>query len=445
MNRISLKSSLLAAAGAAVLATAPGAAMAKDLVIHAGRLFDGLSRAPRAQMSILIKDDRIAAVEPGFVTPAGAEVIDLSAATVLPGLIDAHTHLTSLSRSGNGVAKAVTYGPLDMALAATVNSRKVLEAGFTTVRDVGGLFGTDIALKAAIDRGSVVGPRMWVAGEAIGPTGGHNDWSSGYAADVRRDQWGAGIADGPDAVAALVRKEHKLGATVIKILPSGGVVSQKDDPKANLMMEAEIKAAVDTAHAIGLKVAAHAHGKPSMDLAVKLGVDSIEHGTYGDAETWKLMKQHGTYLLPTLLTTTQLSETARTHPEALNPSTVAKILALDKEASPVDKVTGAYKAGVRIGFGSDTGQGANGREFALMVKAGMTPGDALMAVSQTNAALLGSPDIGAIQAGRYADVVAVAEDPLKDITTMERVQFVMKGGVIYKQDGKPVPTLLVNP
>jgi imidazolonepropionase-like amidohydrolase len=439
-----LRAWILAAAAAAAAASAGGAS-AREVVIHAGQMFDGLSRRMQPQMSILIKDDRIVAVQTGFVSPPGAEVVDLSTKTVLPGLIDAHTHLTSLSRSGNGVAKMVTYGPLDTVLQATVNSRKVLLGGVTTVRDVGSLFGTDVALKTAIDRGEVVGPRMWVAGEAIGPTGGHNDWSSGFAPDMHRDEWGAGIANGPDAVAALARKEKKLGATVIKILPSGGVISQGDDPKANLMTEAEIKAAVDTAHAMELKIAAHAHGKTSIDLATRLGVDSIEHGTFGDAESWKLMVAHGTYFNPTLLTTRLLIDTAHSHPEALNPSTLKKILAFEQLNLDKSKVMGAYKAGVKIGVGSDTGQGLDAREWTLLVEAGMAPMDVLMAGSQTNAAMIGSSDIGAIQAGRYADIVAVDGDPLKDMSTVEHVQFVMKGGVIYKQGGREVATELVNP
>jgi imidazolonepropionase-like amidohydrolase len=427
-------------AGAAlVLATG---AQAQDRVIHAGHLFDGEKRTLQGPSSILIHDDRIVSIQPGFVTPQGAEVIDLSTETVLPGLIDAHTHVTSLSRSGNGIAKTMTYSPLDVVLAATVNVHAILESGITTVRDVGSLYGSDIALKAAIERGEVIGPRMWVAGEAIGPTGGHNDWSHGLASDVSRPEFGAGIADGPDAVVALVRKEHKLGATVIKIMPSGGVVSQGDDPKAQLMSNAEIKAAVETAHAMGLKVAAHAHGKEAIDNAARLGVDSIEHGTYGDAETWGILKAHGTYFLPTLLTSQLLYDTAKRHPEALNPSTVQKVLAMGTGDA---KLTAAYKAGVKIAMGSDTGLGENVREAALMAKAGMAPADVLMAATANGADLIGSGDIGKIVAGRYADIVAVAGDPLADVSQLEHVDFVMKGGVVFKKGGVEQVVKLVNP
>jgi len=243
-------------------------------------------------------------------------------------------------------------------------------------------------------------------------------------------------------VTALARKEHKLGATVIKIMPSGGVVSSGDDPKAKLMSDAEIKAAAETAHAMGLKLAAHGHGKAAIDAAVRLGADSIEHGTFGDAESWALMKARGTFFVATLLTTQKLYETATTRPEALSPSTVQKVLAMGTGS---EKLTKAYRAGVRIALGSDTGAGENLKEAALMVKAGMTPIDVLMAATATNAELIGSTDIGRIAAGRFADIVAVKGDPFADITELERVDFVMKGGVIYKQGGVEQPVTLINP
>ena len=425
------------------LAQTPGPAPTpKVTAIHAGHLIDGLSARPQSQVTILVRDDRITAVEPGFVSPPGAEVIDLSNATVLPGLIDGHTHVTSLRRTGNGIAKSVTYSPLDMALAATVNAEAILRSGVTTVRDLGGNYGTDIALKKAIELGEVAGPRMWVAGEAIGPTGGHTDWSHGYAEDMSRRDWGAGLADGPDAVTRLARTQHKLGVDIIKIMPSGGVVSQGDDPKAQLMTEAEIKAAIETAQAMGMKVAAHGHGKDAIDIAVRLGASSIEHGTYADDESWRLMKANGTYFVPTLLTTQRLYELAQRSPEALNPSTVAKVLAMGPSLT---KLTRAHDAGVKIAFGSDTGLGENLQEAALMVEAGMTPAEVILAATANAADLIGSSEIGAVQAGRYADIVAVAGDPLADITELERVQFVMKGGVVYKVGGENLYVPMVNP
>ncbi|MDV3455359.1 amidohydrolase family protein [Sphingomonas sp. HF-S4] len=430
------------ATGAGLALLVAGSAAAQDRVIHAGKLFDGEKRSLQGPSSIVIKDDRIVSIEKGFVTPPGAEVIDLRGETVMPGLIDSHTHITSLPRTGNAIAKNMTYSPLDTVLAATVNTRAVLLSGVTTVRDLGALYGADTALKAAIERGSVIGPRMWIAGEAIGPTGGHNDWSHGLAYDVTRPEFGAGLADGADAVTALARREHKLGANVIKIMPSGGVVSSGDDPKAKLMSDAEIKAAVDTAHALGLKLAAHGHGKAAIDAAVRLGADSIEHGTYADAGSFALMKAHGTYFIATLLTTQKLHDTAVNRPDALTPSTRAKVLAMGTGSV---KLTNAYKAGVKIALGSDTGAGENAKEAALMVKAGMAPIDVLMAATANGADLIGSAEIGKIAPGRYADIVAMPGDPLADMAALEAIDFVMKSGVVYKQGGVEQPVRLVNP
>jgi imidazolonepropionase-like amidohydrolase len=235
-----------------------------------------------------------------------------------------------------------------------------------------------------------------------------------------------------------VREHKRRGADLIKIMPSGGVLSIGDDPRLQLMTNEEIKAVIDTAHGLGMKVAAHAHGKAAIDNAVRLGIDSIEHGTYADAESYALMVQHGTYLVPTLLVADQVNETARLHPEQLNPSSARKAL----EVTPLMKgmFAGAYKAGVKIAFGTDTSSGANAHEFALMVGAGMTPADAVFTATHNAADLLGvSETAGSIQPGRYADLIAVKRDPLQDITILEHVDWVMKGGVIYKRNGVSVP------
>ena len=425
----------------AIAAGTVAPALAKDQVIHAGRLIDGVSKTPREHVSIVIHDERITGVENGFVTPAGAEVIDLSAATVLPGLIDCHDHVTMQSDGGNPVAEAVTTTVLDEELEATLYARHTLEAGFTSIRNVSAFGGTDIALKRAINKGFVAGPRMWVSGEALSPTGGHGDPSNGLDPDLSHPHWGDMVIDGPFEARKAVRLLRKHGADLIKIMPSGGVLSIGDNPEAQLMDDDEIAAVVAEAHELGMKVAAHAHGKKAIDSAVRLGVDSIEHGSYADAQSYALMKKHGTFLVPTLLVAATVSELARTHPEQLPPSSAAK--ALQVAPRTLRNLHDAYTAGVRIAFGTDEGfapHGQNAREFALMVKAGMSPVDAIIAATSSAADLIGDPqDIGTVQAGRYADIVAVSGDPLKDITELERVRFVMKGGVIYKLNGELLP------
>jgi imidazolonepropionase-like amidohydrolase len=429
---------MLATAVALILAAAP--ALAKDQVIHAGKLIDGLGKTPREKVSILIHDDRITAVQPGFVTPAGAEVIDLSAATVLPGLIDAHDHITGEFDGGNPVVQAVTGSTYDGAYVSVGAAWRTLQAGFTTIRDVGADNALVIAMKKAIAKGVIPGPRMWVAGEPLGPTGGHGDAANGLDEQLSHPGWTDNLIDSPEAARRTVRAFRRQGVDLIKIMPSGGVLSTGDNPDEQLMADDEIRAVVETAHSLGLKVAAHAHGKEAIDKAVVLGVDSIEHGSFADAESYRLMKAHGTYLVPTLLVGDTAMKIARAHPEQLNPSSAAKAL----RVGPVllKNLGDAYHAGVKIAFGTDEGlapHGDNGREFALMVKAGMTPIDAILAATAGGSDLIGRPqDIGSVQAGRYADIIAVSGDPLSDITELERVQFVMKGGVIYKSGGKPI-------
>lgn len=408
-------------------------ATAADLAVHAGHLIDGVSARPRDKVTIVIRDDRIVAVQDGFTTPPGATVIDLSTATVLPGLIDTHDHLTMEYTGKNPVAERVTTNELDTAFKSVVNVRRTLEAGFTTVRDVGGDTAVTVALKRAIASGRIVGPRLWVAGYPLGPSGGHGDPQNGMREDL--DMHGEGkVIDGPDEAAKIVRQMHRAGVDLIKIMPSGGVLSIGDDPNHTLMTDAEISAVVSTAHSLGIRVAAHAHGQQAIVRAAMLGVDSIEHGSFGDAAAYKAMKEHGTYLVPTLLVADTVVRIAKSHPESLPPSSAKKAL----EVGPITilNLGKAYRAGVKIAFGTDQSfapHGTNAQEFGLMVKAGMTPADAIRAATVNAADLLGaSADVGSVQPGRYADLIAVTGDPLADVTTLERVGFVMKGGAVIK-------------
>lgn len=444
MNSKVIPGVLLAGAAALVL-SAPAAA--KDIVIHAGRLIDGVSGAPRDKVSVLIRDQRIVAVENGFVTPKDAEVIDLSSSTVLPGLIDCHDHITAAFHKGDPIRNAVTRTAFDEEIDAVNNARATLMAGFTTVRDVGATTPVIMALKRAVNAGVTPGPRIWAAGSPLGPSGGHGDAKNGLDPDLDHPGWGDNVIDSPEAARKAVRRLKREGADLIKIMPSGGVMSIGDDPKLQLMTDDEIKAVVDTAHALNMKVAAHAHGKQAIDHAIALGVDSIEHSSYSDAESYKLYKAHGTYLVPTMLVGKKVYDHAKTHPEDLNPSTAEK--ALSVVPVMLRNLHDAHAAGVKIAFGTDTfgmsAHGENAQEFAIMVEAGMTPMEAIRAATSSAADLIGdSADIGSVQPGRYADLVAVSGDPLKDVTELERVKFVMKGGVVFKTAGKAAPASIAK-
>jgi imidazolonepropionase-like amidohydrolase len=415
---------------------AAASAGARDVVIHAGTLIDGVSETPRRQVSILVHDERIVGVEPGFRTPAGAELVDLSSATVLPGFIDCHVHISGkLPSRTNATEDWLTHSALDRALDGAQFARRMLQQGFTSARDVGGGDET-VALREAIAAGKISGPRLWVALEALGPTAGHADARSGLDPGLSHGSWGNGIVDTPEQARIRVREHKRRGANLIKIMPSGGIASTGDDPRQQLMTNEEIQVAVETAHALGMKVAAHTYPAAAIENAVRAGVDSIEHGSFATADTFALMKAHGTYLVPTLSVFDVYYAAARDHPELLTPATAQKELAND--LLPKKNFALAVGSGVKIALGSDLGEGDHAMEFGLLIANGMTPTQALAAATSNAADLLGAADrVGSIQPGRFADIVATAADPLKDAGAFEHVSFVMKGGVIYRMNGAP--------
>jgi imidazolonepropionase-like amidohydrolase len=399
-----------------------------ELVIHAGRLIDGVAAQPRGRSTIRIKGDRIVSVADGWSDAAGAEAVDLKAFTVLPGFIDMHTHITG-EGTADSLVKSVTLTATDQAIESTVYARKTLDAGFTTIRNLGAEGGADISLRRAINLGLVPGPRIWTARNTISITGGHGD-TGGLRPELGHEStWMNGIVDGPEEAMKAVRYQHKYGADLIKITATGGVLSIGDSGDAQQFTDEELRAIVESAHILGMKVAAHAHGKRGIESAIRAGVDSIEHGTYSDAETFALFKKHGTYLVPTILAGKTVAELAA-KPGHFHPSVQAKAATIGPLIQ--EMFQRAQAAGVKIAFGTDSGvstHGENAREFAYMVEAGMKPMDAILAATRNAADLLGASDrVGSIQPGRFADIVAVSGDPLADITELQRIRFVMKGG-----------------
>jgi len=391
----------------------------QTVVIRAGHLLDVKSGRMLGNQMIVIEGD----------TRAGApapHIIDLSDATVLPGLIDAHTHLTmttnfGYSTLGVSIPREALYGAR--------NARVTLEAGFTTVRNVGAHGFTDVALRDAINAGDVPGPRMLVSGPALSITGGHAD---NNLLPFEYHATSDGTADGVDGVRHMVRQNVKYGADLIKFMASGGVLSHGDNPQASQYTEEEMRAIVQEAHRLGRKVAAHAHGAQAILWAAQAGVDSIEHGSYIDDADIAEMKKDGTYLVPTLYLGDWFLENAGKVgiPEELAAKARVVIPAARKN------VQRAFAAGVKVGFGTDAAvypHGLNAHEFAVYVKLGMTPLAAIQTATVNDADLLGWSDrIGTVEAGKFADLIAVDGDPLADVTTLERVKFVMKGGEVVK-------------
>ena len=410
----------------------------KSYVLKAARMFDGKSNALATPGLVVISDGKIVGVGAGATVPAGAEVIDLGEATLLPGFIDAHTHLTMMySEDYARAALDRLRKPIpEMALDASVNARTTLLAGFTTVRDVGSRDYLDAGLRNAIERGVVPGPRMLVAVHAIGATGGHCD-QTGYREGAIGPETGpeVGVINGADEARRAVRLAHKYGATVIKTCATGGVLSLADAVDTPQLTQAELDALVDEAHALRLKTAAHAHGAEGAKRAIRAGIDSIEHGTFMDDEALDLMKAKGTYYVPTLMAVEGLTEQIA---KGVPIPPAIKVKAEDAIAHIHATFQRALAKGVKIGLGTDAAvypHGRNAEEFHQMVDLGMKPIDALKAGTSNDADLLGLADkIGTLENGKLADVVAVPGDPLQNIRQTEHVFFVMKEGVIYKNE-----------
>ena len=415
---------------AATLAGGQQAMPVKTVVIRAGRMLDVKTGKTLSSQTIIIQGDKITQVGALYdqMLPTGATIIDLPNATVLPGLIDAHTHITftpnfGYSRLGISVPRE--------ALTGARNAKVTLEAGFTTIRNVGASGYSDVALRDAVNAGDVPGPRMLVSGPALSITGGHCD-NNMLPFDYHATN--GGVADGVEAVQHKTREIITYGADLIKVCATGGVLSHGDNPQASQYTLDEMKAIVTDAHRLGRKVAAHAHGAEGIRWASMAGVDSVEHGSYIDDAAIAEMKKNGTYLVPTLYLMDWFFENAE------KIGTPAELIAKGKEVMPAARknVARAFAAGVKVGFGTDAAvypHGLNAHEFAVMVKLGLTPLQAIQSATINDADLLGWSDkVGTIEPGKWADIIAVDGDPLADVTTLERVKFVMKGGEVVKNE-----------
>jgi imidazolonepropionase-like amidohydrolase len=415
----------------AAMAITASAQAPKRTVIRAGRVLNVRTGELRPNQAIVIEGDKIAQIAPSSeVTAAsGDTTIDLPDATLLPGLIDMHTHLTfdlnSLGYQGLSISTARE------ALHGARNAKRTLEAGFTTVRNVGAKDYADIALRDAINDGDVIGPRMVASGPAIGITGGHCDENLLPPAFHLQ---GDGVADGVEAVQHKVREVIKYGADVIKICATGGVLSKGDDPNASQFTLEEMKAIVADAHRLGRKVAAHAHGAEGVRWASEAGVDSIEHGHLMDDMAVATLKKNGTYLVPTLF----LGEYMLAHLEQSDVPEFSKQKMRDVAAAMQKNVKKAFDAGVKVAFGTDAAvypHGLNAGEFHVYVKLGMTPLAAIQTATINASDLLGPKYlVGSLETGKWADVVAVDGDPTKDVTILEHVKFVMKAGTVYRNE-----------
>lgn len=401
--------------------------------IHCGNLIEVEKGEVSEEMTIIVEGDKIKSVDNGFLeVPDSAELIDLSSMTVMPGLFDMHVHLEGETSKDNYMSEFIN-NEADIAFESTVYAKRTLMAGFTSVRDLGGT-GVNTSLRDAIRKGYVEGPRIFSAGKSIATTGGHADPTNGYKKDLMGDP-GAdyGVINGVEEARKAVRQRYKNGADVIKITATGGVLSVAKSGQNPQFFEDEIRAIVETANDYGMLTAAHAHGDEGMQRAVRAGIKTIEHGTLMSEETMELMKQFDAYYVPTITagkTVAQLAEIKGYYPELVVPKA--------KEIGPKIQNTfeKAYKKGVKIAFGTDAGvfkHGENGREFSYMVEVGMLPMEAIQSATIVPAKLLNIGDkLGSLKEGKIADIIAVQENPIQNIKTMEDVKFVMKEGKVYK-------------
>ncbi|MDB5974082.1 MAG: amidohydrolase family protein [Nevskia sp.] len=406
---------------------------AQALTVDCGHLLDVKSGKWRDNVSVVIDQGKIQSID--AQQPGGAsDHIDLRAYSCLPGLIDSHTHLTD-QFGPTTYSDQFRLNPADYAIRGTVYAKRTLQAGFTTVRNLGDGNNVSIALRKAIDAGLVEGPRMYTAGEPIGSTGGHADSTDGYRANLEGDPAAKeSIINGPADAWKAVRQHYKDGADLIKIMPSGGVLDESRSADNPQLTEEEIKAVVAAAHDYGFTVAAHAHGAESIRRAVVGGVDSIEHGTFMDEQDMKLMKERGTWFVPTVIageTVTAKAQIAGYFP----PQVALKAAAVGPKI--LDTLSRAYKYGVKIAFGTDAGvypHGDNAQEFAYMVQAGIPAIETIRAATVNAAELLKHADtLGQLAPGYAADLIAVKGDPLQDVKILQHVEFVMKAGTVYKK------------